>query len=714
MPGGDTYRQTESRASKNMSLIASVTELLMRHAAKRGQQAAFSGPDGRTITYGALATRTARIAGHLAQLGVARGQRVAIILESCVEAAESTYAITRAAAVGAPLDPRSTQAELSQAFKASGARVVITDRQQLQKVRDAFLEMMLDGETVFVVVVGMAPDAELKLGPTQAGMGHQNIECVVVRYEEWVERDARQPARDDLGLDDAAWLHFTSGTTGERKGVLSSQRAWITSATNSYMVAYGLTPGDQLFWPLPLFYALGHSFCLIGTLIAGASAFLLGQAPLLESLRRQQNVSIIAGVPTIYREIVRMAEHTTGLRLPRLRACVTGGAAVPSRLDMEVENLLGAPLYNQYGCTETCGPIAAKVPGTFDPPGSGMKILPGIEIRVVDAGPSSERHGDVADGDKGEIWVRSPSLMLRYDGCSSQPFTHDGWYRTGDLGHRRRGSGLDVLELSGRLKELIIRGGEKIQPEELERVLRMCPGVADVAVTGVQHDMLGEVPVAFIVPKSNSNAISDGIETDVTVLLAACRAALPDHKVPVSFYRVDAIPRTASGKLKRLALTLSSPRYSAQPLTARLTTKESIDRLVAVETASVCWRGQDVAGSVGNNSLDAHLSFTASGLTSLDSVVLRDRLASLTGLDLPVTRKLIHSPSLIVRTEGHPPSRFRSSNPSRVEQTFAGETPQAQCILNSPNGTGYSASNVPLRGAHRHSIHGMPLPGRNF
>lgn len=143
--------------------------------------------------------------------------------------------------------------------------------------------------------------------------------------------------------------------------------------------------------------------------------------------------------------------------------------------------------------------------------------------------------------------------------------------------------------------------------------------------------MLGEVPAAFIVPKFS-------IDIDVTTLLAACRAVLPDYKVPVTFYTIDSIPHTASGKPKRLAAVgLLRTGTHCRPLAARLLTEELVEPLVLAESAAVCSGGLEV------EHLDPDQSFMTLGLSSLTSVVLRDRLAALTGLELPVTRKHLDS-----------------------------------------------------------------------
>ncbi|KAL4955364.1 hypothetical protein BDW69DRAFT_182661 [Aspergillus filifer] len=502
-----------------MADISVVANLLKRHAKERGHQIAFSGPRGGIVTYADLAARTSRIAINLQAVGVTRGCRVAFMLGSCVEAVESIFAIARASAVGVPLDPRSSQAELAKTLKRSCADVVFTDSQRLIRVRAAI--PVSDGGA--------------------RGEG-QVLWIDARRFEDWAtgsaSEDVIEAPCDDLGLDEPAWLQYTTGTTGEPKGVLSSQRAWMWTVVASNIPSLGLTSSDKLFWPLPLFHAFGHSLCTIGTLAIGATTHLAGDEPQVDSLQRHTETTIIAGAPASFRELAREV-----LSLIQPRACVNAGAAPPAGLSAGVEALFGTSLINHYGCTE-CGLIATTSPGDSYGEDSCGPVVPGIDVQIRAVTSDGQLSGEVAVGEEGEICVRTPSFMLGYDGndlvCSQ---TEDGWYRTGDLGRMKQ----KILTVTGRLKELIICGGKNIHPGEVEEALRTCPDVADVIVTGLPHDMAGEVPAAFIIPKS-----ADVV--NITTLLATCRAVLPDYKVPVTFYTIDAVPHTASGKPKRLVL----------------------------------------------------------------------------------------------------------------------------------------------------------------
>lgn len=472
-----------------MASIVPIASLLKQHAETRGQQTAFSGTAGRAVTYAELCMRTARLAGRLVSAGVTRGQRVALVLGSCIEAVEGTFAITRAAAVGVPLDARASQAELTSALSSSRAHVVITDVQRLARVCESVTAQRTDSGTPVIVVVvgGGSLDAITKV----EGL-------VVARYEDWATQAStsaatQQAPLDDLGLEEPAWLHYTTGTTGQPKGVLSSQQAWMWTAVNSYVPSLGMTSADKLFWPLPLFHAFGHSLCIIGTLAVGASTHLVGSEPLLDTLLLHPETTIVAGAPATYREIANNNAHKEDICLLRPRACISAGAPAPEGLSTQVEALFGIPIINHYGCTE-CGMIATTNPGDVHRQDSCGSPPQGVDVQVRLLTVDGQTSVEAADDEEGEICVRTPSFMLGYDD-DELPLskTKDGWYRTGDLGRliREGTAQTPILTVTGRLKELIIRGGENIHPGEVERALRACPGVDDVVVTGLPHDSEG-------------------------------------------------------------------------------------------------------------------------------------------------------------------------------------------------------------------------------
>ncbi|MFC9388788.1 beta-ketoacyl synthase N-terminal-like domain-containing protein [Streptomyces venezuelae] len=529
--------------------IRPLSAVLRAHALDRPDKVAFADEE-RHVTYARLAERTGRLAGHLAGHGLRRGDRVAILLGNSVTTVESYLAVTRAAAVGVPVNPQSSDAELAHQLDDSGARFVITDGPHLDQVE----RLRATREGIRVVLArgygpgggphGSGPQAPASEGTPAPEKGTPAPDGPL-SFEELAGSEPAQAPRDDLGLDEPAWILYTSGTTGAAKGVVSHQRACLWSVRSSYQGVLGLGPDDRLLWPLPLFHSLAHILCVLGVTVSGATARILpgfGARDVLDALRAEP-CTMLLGVPSMYLRLVAAVEavEEAGGSVPKPRLCVVTGAATGPELASAVERVLGAPLVNSYGATETCGAITLSRPDSERPPGTVGTAVPGSELRLVD--PRTGR--DARTGDEGEVLVRSPGLLLRYHDRPEETAAalRDGWYRTGDLA-RRDAAGR--LTITGRVKELVIRAGENIQPGEIEDVLRTVPGIADAAVTGRPDEALGEVPVAYVVPAAGGWSPAEA--------LAACRERLSYFKVPAELYEIAALPVTGSGKVTRRAL----------------------------------------------------------------------------------------------------------------------------------------------------------------
>jgi acyl-CoA synthetase (AMP-forming)/AMP-acid ligase II len=577
-------------------LIRPVPELLRQHVEVAPQRVAYS-DSSRSVTYAELERRTRSLASYLkTRTALGGGDRVAICLGNRVETVESCLAVLRAGMVGVPLNPRSSDAELAHFLQDSGAGFVITDAAHLAQLRR--LGPPYDRLGVLVTGSGPVPDgAELFLSAVESGASAEI---------------------DLLGLDDPAWMLYTSGTTHRPKGVLSTQRAALWSVAACYAPIFGLSPDDRLLWPLPLFHSFSHSLVILGVTAVGASARIAGELLPPGGLRQELLTAheelggpftMLAGVPTTYHRLVDSAGE-----LPQaLRMCVVAGAPSGPALRAAVEETLGSQLLDAYGSTETCGMIAVNRPDGTGVDGSCGAPVPGMDVRLVDP-----RGGeDVPDGAEGEVWVRGPSLMTGYHGQpeATAAALRDGWYRTGDLGRRVEHG---HLRLTGRVSELIIRGGENIHPTEIEQALAQCPGVSEAVVVGVPHDVLGEVPVAFVVPGP------EGI--DARQVLAECRTRLADYKVPTEIHEIATVPRTASGKIARHALAVPAPATVGTAHTAlreRLLSlspddqERALREAVLAETAEVC---RHTPGDLP----DTDSPFADLGMTSVGVVELVD------------------------------------------------------------------------------------------
>ncbi|MFL6125395.1 class I adenylate-forming enzyme family protein [Actinophytocola sp.] len=488
--------------------MRTVPELLAENSRHYGKRLAFA-DDRRGVSWSDLAHRTARLAAGLA---VDRGARVAFCLDNSVELVEGFLAALRAAAVGVPLSPRATDAELATSILDCDPDVLVTDRRHLPQIARTTTRARL-------VVTGDGPLPD--------------------NTERFDDLAAAGPPRDDLGLDEPAWLMYTSGTTGAPKAAVFNQRSALWSPIACYVPLLGLSATDRLLWPLPMAHTYAHSVCVLGTIVAAASARITSvQEPAaLARVITEYAPTVMAGVPLSYERLL----DTDLTEVPSLRLCITAGAPCDHEVRQRFEQRFGAPLLDGYGSTETCGKIAIETPHGPRVPGSSGPPAPGMDVRLVD--PDTGQ-----DGEEGEIWVRGPSVMLGYH--NQPPIGHDGWWHTGDLGRLGAHGCLTVI---GRVSDRIVSGGEKINPAEVERVLVGLPDVLDAAVVAQPHPLLGQVPVAFVVPASG--------DVDPARLLRRCAEVLPTHKVPDEVLFTSAIPRTAAGKTRRAVLraTLDTP-----------------------------------------------------------------------------------------------------------------------------------------------------------
>ena len=507
-------------------LIAPIPDLLAGHAEARPSRIAFV-DDARAITYRELVHTTAQLAGNLQDLGVGIGDRVLLYLDNCVEVAEAYLAVPRAGGIAVCVNPQSAHVEVSYCLADSGAKVVITDRAHLSSVRDMVSQQ---GDAIKVIVVG---DVDV------------DEEASEHSYAALVSSSGSAP-RDCLALDETAWMLYTSGTTGRPKGVYLTQRGclWVVAACWAPIV--GLSEDDVMLVPLPLFHSYALDLCVLGVAAVGASARILPKFSVTDTAERftggpEGDVTVFPGVPTMFHYLLDRRREE-GLNAPALRLCITAGAIMTASLNGAFERAFGVPLLDGYGITETSTMVTMNWSTGVRVPGSCGLPLPGLTVRLVD--PATGR--DVLQGEEGEVWVQGPNVTPGYHNLpeASAAVLVDGWYRTGDLA-RRDESG--YLTISGRTKELIIRGGENIYPAEVEDALLTIEAIQDAAVVGVAHDQLGEVPVAFVVPRDGAPLDHDGV-------LAQVRTQLTYFKVPERLVEIDTIPRTGSGKILRFRL----------------------------------------------------------------------------------------------------------------------------------------------------------------
>jgi acyl-CoA synthetase (AMP-forming)/AMP-acid ligase II len=453
-----------------------------------------------TLRYGEMADTVARIAGWLRGHGVHRGDYVGLAME---RSAGQVLAILGALAAGAcpsPLEPRLSAEETRRRIAAVGMQWLVHDA----------------AHAALAAASGL-PEARLLDWRGQAGQD-QAV---------WDDR---------VAADDAALLLFTSGSTGQPKGVLLNHRGLFCNA-RGVAEHTGLGPADRLLHVMPLHHTNAINNQLFAPFYAGATVALgtRFRAEEMPDLMAHYAPTIITGVPTMYARMLELRFDSASLA--RLRFARCGSAPITEALHRRIEDFLGCPLIVSYGlseatCTSTMNPPQARRIGTVG------TVLPGQRVFL------RRPDGAIAPaGTEGEICIAGDNLMTGYVGVPDGG-TQDGVLRTGDLG---RFDEAGYLSITGRLKDVIIRGGENISPTVIERALAAMPGVAACAVVGGPHADLGEVPVAFVVGR-------DGDAIDETRLRGEMLRTLGRIYVPERFIAIPALPENAVGKVDRKAL----------------------------------------------------------------------------------------------------------------------------------------------------------------
>ena len=467
--------------------------------------------DGTKVSYGDLLREAERVAGALSAWGIEAGDRVAIGMHNVPHFAYAYFGILAAGAAVVPLNIMLTGAETAAILADSGARAVLAAGPYADTVRSA-------------------------------AAGVPTVEKVVTA-EAWNDLGDHRPAEVTVNGADLAVVAYTSGTTGDPKGVMLTHDNLLANLRQQMSIPEAhVSEDDVLLLALPLFHIFGLNVTLGLLVMNQATGILVERFDPVPTLRAivEHRVSVLFGAPTMYGAWVSVP-GADQYDLSRVRLAISGAAPLDPDVLRSFYDLFGVRIHEGYGLTETAPTLWSNRMAERPRPGSVGKPLPEVEFRLID-----ENGNDVELGDPGEIVVKGPNVFKGYWNRPDETEAAfvDGWFRTGDVGVLDEDG---YLYLVDRKRDLIIVSGFNVFPSEVEKALLLNPKIAEAAVVGAPHAYTGESVKAHVVLEPGAEVTEDELIADVQTHLAR-------FKCPTSIAIVDELPHLLTGKVLRRAL----------------------------------------------------------------------------------------------------------------------------------------------------------------
>lgn len=495
-----------------------ITSFALERAGELGDKPALiDGPSGRTITYEGLETATRALGAGLGARGFGQGDCLAIYMPNLPEYAIAFHGVARAGGRCTTANPLYRSHELEHQLRDSEAKILLTvppfldvakEAAAAAGVRDVFVVGEADGARSLTELMG-DPDAAPEV---------------------------------EISDEDLAVLPYSSGTTGLPKGVMLTHRNLVSNLCQ-VQDAFPISADDTLIGVLPFFHIYGQTVIMNQGLYAGATIVTMPRFDLDQflDLIQEHRVTRAYVVPPI---ALALAKHPAveSRDLSSLRTIMSGAAPLGAELAEQVAERIDCKVIQGYGLTETSPVTHVVRPDGENRPGSIGQALPRTECRVVDP----ESGGDVAEGERGELWIRGPQVMAGYlnnPDATAATIDSEGWLHTGDIATCDADGFYSIVD---RLKELIKYKGFQVPPAELEALLITHPQVADVAVVGVPDEEAGELPKAYVV--------AAGEALDADALMAYVAEQVSPQKQIRLVERIDEIPKSPSGKILRRVL----------------------------------------------------------------------------------------------------------------------------------------------------------------
>lgn len=471
---------------------------------------------GRRFTFNQTNQRCNRLANGLGDMGLRKGDRVAFLSSNRAEMVEIYFALAKSGLVGLPLNYRLAPVEMIELMRAVGAVALIAER----RFAESLIPLMTDLPQV-ARCVSFGEGATLG-----------------TNYETLLARSSSSEPTIEINEDDPFYFNLTSGTTGLPKCYVINH--YNCTAGNSMFATFDLTSRDVVLTVFPMFGRIGCGWAIASIQLGLCNVLANFETRTVLHLIDEEGVTVMNLVPTMAAMLLACSSLVES-RLNSLRTLVFAGSALPESIRQHVQARLCPNVYEYYGMQET-GVLTLSTPHDRQrqPASAGRAVLYS-QLRIVDA-----QGCDLPAGQPGEIYGRSPNAVTAYyDSPAKTAETfHGGWVHTGDIGY------LDdegYLFISGRLKEVIVTGGQNVHAAEIEALILTFAGVADCAVIGLPHHVWGEAVTAVIVPS--------GGPIDGDALIRFCHARLAGFKTPKSVLQQnDPLPRTPTGKVQKFRL----------------------------------------------------------------------------------------------------------------------------------------------------------------
>ncbi|MHB8075552.1 long-chain-fatty-acid--CoA ligase [Desulfosporosinus fructosivorans] len=519
---------------------------------------------GLEISYKQLGLYVNSLATALIDIGIQKGDRIALLLPNCPQYVISYYAILSIGAVVVPVNPLSTEPELLHIFRDGQVRTAICLdllAGRLENARDTCKgagEHHLLEHTFYTALNEFMPlpiKALYRLSRKISREAKARLaQCVWFRT--LIHKGTQLNHTSNLDLHhDVALLIYTGGTTGKPKGVMLSHYSLVANATQG--VAWvQMGKRDRLLAVLPIFHGFGMSVCMNAPLISGASCVLIPRFNVDDILKgiHRFHPTLFAGVPTMYIGLINHS-HLVDYNLSSLRGCFVGAAPLAPEVKHQFEELTDSKLMEGYGLTEAVTALCANPYRGINKTGSIGIPFPDVIMRIRD---NVTGEIDLPPLEVGEIVLRGPDVMLGYNNRPQDTAStiRDGWLYTGDMGYMDEDGYFFIVD---RKKDMIITGGFNVYPREVEDVLYQHPAVKAASVIGIPNDYKGECVKAFI-------TLRDGATVKEPEIISYCKEHLILYKVPQQVEIRSELPLTAIGKILKRALREENSGVQAHPL----------------------------------------------------------------------------------------------------------------------------------------------------